>query len=74
MAVAALLFLLAFVRGTDAVAAIPRWWCIILYSGNAIGICIWLLKAAANNGAPTQTAATRAASINVTDLILGRSW
>ena len=54
IAVAAFLFLLASVRGADAVSTMPRWlwWCIILYTGNAIGISAWLLKAAANNGAP----------------------
>jgi hypothetical protein len=55
IAVAVLIFLFAVVNGADAVAAMPRWlwWCIILYTGNAIGICTWLLKATANNGIPT---------------------
>ncbi len=46
IAIAALLFLLAFVWGADTITAMPRWlwWCIILYSANAIGICSWLLK------------------------------
>jgi len=54
IAVATLLFLLAFVRGADVVAAMPRrlWWCISLYAGMAIGICGWLLKAPATKGAP----------------------
>ena len=54
IAVATLLFLLAFVRGADVVAAMPRrlWWCMSLYAGMAIGICSWLLKAPANKGAP----------------------
>jgi len=53
IAVAAGLFLFTFVRGADDVAAMLRWlwWCMVLYSGNAIGICSWLLKAA-NNSAP----------------------
>ena len=51
---AALLFLLAFVRGADTVAAIPTWlwWCISLYAGTAIGICSWLLTASVNNRTP----------------------
>lgn len=54
IAIAAVLFLVAFVRGADIVAAMPPWlwWCIILYAGNAMGICSWLLKASVNNGAP----------------------
>ena len=53
IAVAAFLFLLAFLKGADAVSTMAGWlwWCIIVYTGNVIGICIWLLRAAANNGA-----------------------
>ena len=62
IAVAALLFSLAFVRGADTLAAIPRWlwWFISLYAGTAIGICTWLLKASANNGAPPRPRARQA--------------
>src|SRR5437762_330946 len=72
IAVAAFLFSLTLARGADAVAGIPPWlwWGISLYTGMAIGICSWLLKAPANHGAPPRPQPRARQVMTMTGLIM----
>jgi uncharacterized membrane protein len=54
IAITLAIFYIAVSQGADTVAALPRWlwWSIILYTANALGICVWLVRALASNQTP----------------------